>query len=42
MKILFIGNSYTYYNDLPAILKALAEENGKAVEVKLREGYIGG
>ena len=33
MKILFIGNSYTYYNDLPAILKALAEENGKAVEV---------
>ena len=33
MKILFIGNIYTYYNDLPAILKALAEENGKAVEV---------
>lgn len=33
MKILFIGNSYTYYNDLPAIFAALAEENGRAVTV---------
>ena len=33
MKILFIGNSYTYFNDLPAILKELAEENGRTVEV---------
>ena len=33
MKILFIGNSYTYYNDMPAIFKALCEENGQTVEV---------
>ena len=31
MKLLFIGNSYTYYNDLPKTLAALAEENGHAV-----------
>ena len=33
MKALFIGNSYTYYNDLPALFKALAEENGKELAV---------
>ena len=33
MKILFIGNSYTYYNDMPAIFRKLADENGKHVEV---------
>ena len=33
MKILFIGNSYIYYNDMPAMFAALATENGKAVEV---------
>ena len=32
MKILFIGNSYTYYNDLPVILEKLAKENGIDVE----------
>lgn len=32
MKILFIGNSYTYYNDLPAIFSALCEENGQSVD----------
>ena len=32
MKILFIGNSYTFYNDLPKLLQALATENGHAVE----------
>lgn len=31
MNILFIGNSYTYYNDLPAIFEKLANENGKNV-----------
>ena len=31
MHILFIGNSYTYYNDLPAIFEKLANENGKNV-----------
>ena len=28
MKILFIGNSYTYYNDMPALLESLMCENG--------------
>jgi hypothetical protein len=28
MKILFIGNSYTYYNDMPALLESLLRENG--------------
>ena len=34
MKILFIGNSYTYYNDMPSLFSALAETNGKACDVK--------
>ncbi len=29
MKILFIGNSYTFFNDMPTLLEALAQENGK-------------
>lgn len=33
MKILFIGNSYTYYNDLPKIFEALALDNGHKVTV---------
>lgn len=33
MNILFIGNSYTYYNDMPTILQRLAEENGKTVRI---------
>lgn len=32
MNILFIGNSYTYYNDLPALFENLANENGKNVK----------
>ena len=28
MKILFIGNSYTFYNDMPKLLEALLIENG--------------
>ena len=32
MKILFIGNSYTYCNDLPMLVEKLARENGKDVE----------
>ena len=31
MNILFIGNSYTYFNDLPAVFSSLANENGKNV-----------
>ena len=33
MKILFIGNSYTYCNDLPRLVEKLARENGKNVQV---------
>jgi len=31
MNILFIGNSYTFYNDLPSMFEGLAKENGKNV-----------
>lgn len=31
MNILFIGNSYTYYNDMPAIFQQIARDNGKDV-----------
>lgn len=33
MHILLIGNSYTYYNDMPAMLATLARENGKDVQI---------
>ena len=29
MKILFVGNSYTYFNDLPKLFEKIANENGK-------------
>lgn len=32
MKILFVGNSYTYFNDMPQLLQSLAEENQKDVQ----------
>lgn len=32
MKILFIGNSYTYFNDMPKLFEGLAQENGKNVQ----------
>ncbi|MBP3307928.1 MAG: hypothetical protein J6L90_00645 [Clostridia bacterium] len=32
MKILFIGNSYTYFNGLPETFEALARENGRECE----------
>lgn len=31
MNVLFVGNSYTYYNDMPAIFQTLARDNGKDV-----------
>ncbi len=34
MKILFMGNSYTYYNDLPALFEKLCLSNGKNVSVQ--------
>lgn len=33
LEILFIGNSYTFYNDLPAMFASLAEEGGHKVNV---------
>ncbi len=33
MKILFVGNSYTYFNDMPKLLERLAVENGHEAEV---------
>ena len=33
MKILFIGNSYTYFNDMPSLLESLAVDNGKDVSI---------
>lgn len=32
MKILFVGNSYTFFNDMPTLFDQLAKENGKTVE----------
>ena len=33
MKVLFIGNSHTYFNDMPGIFKKLCKENGVDVHV---------
>ncbi len=33
MKILFIGNSYTYYNDMPSLFSRLCGCNGKQAQV---------
>lgn len=33
MKILFIGNSYTYFYDMPKLFEGLARANGKNVQV---------
>ena len=35
MKILFIGNSHTYVNDMPAIVARLAEEEGVNCQVTM-------
>lgn len=35
MKVLFLGNSHTYYNDLPALFKKICKECGKDVEVSM-------
>lgn len=34
MNILFIGNSYTYFNEMPRLFEHLAAGNGKAVRVR--------
>ena len=35
MKVLFIGNSYTYYNNLPGMLQALSNAAGKTLETAM-------
>lgn len=42
MRVLFIGNSHTYFNDMPYIFKKICEENGIDTEVTmLARGYKG-
>ena len=36
MKVLFIGNSHTYYNDMPQIFADMCKERGKDVEVAMQ------
>ena len=33
MKILFVGNSYTYFNDMPSLFAGICKENGVDVRV---------
>lgn len=35
MKIMFLGNSHTYYHDMPEIFKRICKEKGKDVEVTM-------
>lgn len=32
--VLFIGNSFTHYNDMPSIFEKLANSNGKNISVR--------
>lgn len=42
MKVLFIGNSHTYFNDMPYIFRQICQENGIEAEVTmLARGYKG-
>ena len=36
MKVLFIGNSHTFYNDMPQIFKNICDEKGKDVQVQMQ------
>jgi hypothetical protein len=35
LRILFIGNSLTYVNDLPALVQAIGKANGEKVETRM-------
>ena len=35
MRVLFIGNSHTYYNDMPEMFRQIAEENQVDCEVTM-------
>lgn len=42
MRVLFIGNSHTYFNDMPHIFKLICQENNISMEVTmLAHGYKG-
>lgn len=42
MRVLFIGNSHTYFNDMPHIFKMICKENNIAMEVTMiAHGYKG-
>lgn len=42
MKVLFIGNSHTYFNDMPYIFKLICQENNIDVDVTMiAHGYKG-
>lgn len=36
MKVLFLGNSHTFYNDMPQIFANICKEKGKSVEVAMQ------
>ena len=36
MKVLFLGNSHTFYNDMPQIFADICKERGKDVEVAMQ------
>lgn len=36
MKVLFLGNSHTFFNDMPQIFKNMCDERGKDVEVVMQ------
>ena len=35
MKVLFLGNSHTYFNDMPALFRNICRQKGKDVEVSM-------
>lgn len=41
-RVLFIGNSYTYYNNLPRVLEALAASGSPALRLETRAVTVGG
>src|SRR5437016_11818169 len=42
IRVLFIGNSYTSVNDLPAVVKALAEADGNKPSLIVDQHLVGG
>jgi len=42
MKVLFVGNSYTYNNDLPGQLKAMADDHSDVLSIEIKSLTPGG